>query len=269
MRDQLTSSSVPSLLQTAALQLHTPGQGGRLLVDQLNWRVEAGQCWCILGRNGAGKSSLLRSLVGALVPSAGRVSLHGTPLSNYALAELARLRAYLPQVRSDAFAYSVLDTVLSSRFPYGELAYWDNEHEIALAMHALQQLDVADLAQRDIRNLSGGERQRVAIAAAVAQDTPLLLLDEPTSALDLAHQVSVLQLLAQLYQQQGKAIIMVSHDLNLAYQVASHALLLMGDGRFLAGNKDVIMTSEHLTSCLGQAVERVAHQGRILFLPQM
>ena len=91
------------------------------------------------------------------------------------------------------------------------------------------------LAQRDVRTLSGGERQRVAIAALLAQDTPLLLLDEPANALDLAHQVSVMRLLARLCREQGKTVVMVGHDLNLAHSVATHALLLMGDGAWLAG----------------------------------
>jgi iron complex transport system ATP-binding protein len=266
MRDLSHPLAAP-LLQTISLSVHTPDRAARALVSDLHWQVEARQCWCVIGRNGAGKSSLLRSLVGARKPDAGSVQMNGKPLANYRLGELAQLRAYLPQGRTDAFAYSVLETVLSTRFPYADVHYWDNAEQIAHAKRALQQLDVTDLAQRDIRSLSGGERQRVAIAATIAQETPLLLLDEPTSALDLAHQVSVMQLLSTLYRQQNKAIIMVSHDLNLSHQLASHALLLMGDGRYLAGPKEQVMTSAHLSACLGQWIERIQHQERVLFLP--
>lgn len=266
MRDFMHPPSVP-LLQTIALSVRTPDRAARALVADLHWQVEASQCWCVIGRNGAGKSSLLRSLVGVRKPDAGSVQMNGKALASYRLDELAQLRAYLPQGRTDAFGYSVLDTVLSTRLPYADAHYWDNDDQIAHAKYALQQLDVAELAQRDIRSLSGGERQRVAIAATIAQETPLLLLDEPSSALDLAHQVSVMQLLGKLYRQQNKAIIMVSHDLNLSYQLASHALLLMGDGHYLAGPKQQVMTSEHLSVCLGQGIERIQHQERVLFLP--
>src|SRR5207302_5447739 len=132
--------------------------------------------------------------------------------------------------RSDALGYSVLETVLPARHPHGGGAYWESEEDVRIAHVALQALDVDDLAQRDVRTLSGGERQRVAIAAVLAQDTPLLLLDEPANALDLAHQVSVMRLLADLCDGACKAVVMVGHDLNLAHSVASHALLLMGDG---------------------------------------
>lgn len=128
-------------------------------------------------------------------------------------------------------------------------------------------MDVLELAQRDIRTLSGGERQRVAIAALLAQSTPLILLDEPANALDLAHQVSVMQCMQQLCAQQQHAVVMVSHDLNLAYQVATHVLLLMGDGTWLAGSKKDIMQAEKLAQCLDQALVRFEHQGRALFLP--
>jgi iron complex transport system ATP-binding protein len=266
MRDLIHPQTVP-LLQTISLSVRTPDRAARALLTDLNWQVETGQCWCVIGRNGAGKSSLLRSLVGARPVDAGSVQMNGKPLASYRLDDLAQLRAYLPQARTDAFAYSVLETVLSTRFPYADVHYWDNDDQIAHARYALQQLDVAELAQRDIRSLSGGERQRVAIAATIAQETPLLLLDEPSGALDLAHQVSVMQLLGTLYRQQNKAIIMVSHDLNLSHQLASHALLLMGDGRYLAGAKEQVMTSEHLSVCLGQSIERIQHQDRVLFLP--
>lgn len=266
MRDFSHPPTAP-LLQTISLSVRTPDRAARVLVNDLHWQIEAGQCWCLIGRNGAGKSSLLRSLVGVRKPDAGSVQMNGKPLASYRLDELAQLRAYLPQSRSDAFGYSVLETVLSTRFPYADVHYWDNADEIAHATQALQLLDVADLAQRDIRSLSGGERQRVAIAATLAQSSPLLLLDEPTNALDLAHQVSVMQLLTTLYRQQNKAIVMVSHDLNLTHQVASHALLLMGDGRYLAGPKEQVMTSAHLSACLGQRIERIQHHERILFLP--
>jgi iron complex transport system ATP-binding protein len=241
--------------------------GARTLVDKLDWTVGAGECWCVIGRNGAGKSTLMRTLAGLREPDAGSVRVDGRALAEWPLDELARKRAYLPQSRSDAFSYRVLETVLAARHPYHGQRYWEGSDDHAIAMSALASMEVAELAQRDVRSLSGGERQRVAIAAMLAQDTPLLLLDEPANALDLAHQVSVMQLIAKLCREQGKTAVAIGHDLNLAQQACSHALLLMGDGSWEAGPVEQAMTAEALGRYLGHPIEIVMHGGRRIFIP--
>lgn len=239
---------------------------GRALVAALDWHITAGQCWCVIGRNGVGKSTLLDTLAGVRPANGGAVHINGRALADWPLLALARERAYLAQGRIDAFSFSVIDTVLSARHPHRDASYWDSEADVQIAHAALVQLDVADLAERDVRSLSGGERQRVAIAAIIAQDTPLLLLDEPTNALDLAHQVSVMQLLKN-FCSAGKAIIMVSHDLNQVQTVATHVLLLMGDGRWQAGPVRQILTTKLLGECLGHPIEIVQVGARTVFLP--
>lgn len=241
--------------------------GNRPLVTALDWQVRPGECWCVIGRNGAGKSTLLRTLAGLREPDAGSVHLHERSLPDWPLQELARERAYLSQGRSDAFGYRVIETVLSARHPYQDAGYWESDADLNAAHAALQALDVAALAERDVRTLSGGERQRAAIAATLAQDAPLMLLDEPTNALDLAHQVSVMGLLARLRDQSGKAIVMVSHDLNLAHGVASHALLLMDGGQWHAGPVAEVMQAQILSQCLGHPIEIVQHGSRLIYIP--
>ncbi|MES2316129.1 MAG: ABC transporter ATP-binding protein [Pseudomonadota bacterium] len=240
--------------------------GARTLLADLDWQAGAGECWCVIGRNGAGKSTLLRTLAGMRAPDAGSVSLDGRALEHWPLTELARHRAYLAQSRSDAFAYRVMETVLMARHPYHADRYWEGSDDHVAAEAALRALDVLDLAQRDVRTLSGGERQRVAIAALLAQDTPLLLLDEPASALDLAHQVSVMRLLSALCREQGKTVLMVGHDLNLAHRVASHALLLMGDGAWRAGCVADAMQPDILSACLGHPIQSIVHAERTIFM---
>jgi iron complex transport system ATP-binding protein len=251
------------MISTHALRLNA---GSRTLVDRLDWTVRAGECWCIIGRNGAGKSTLLRTLAGLREPDAGSVAIDGKPLAEWPLEALARKRAYLPQSRSDAFSYRVLETVLAARHPYHAARYWEGSDDHAIALAALASMEVAELAQRDVRSLSGGERQRVAIAAMLAQDTPLLLLDEPANALDLAHQVSMMQLIATLCREQGKTAITIGHDLNLA-QACSHALLLMGDGSWEAGPVADVMTAPALSRYLGHPIDIVMHGGRPIFVP--
>ncbi len=241
--------------------------GTRTLVDQLDWHVGAGECWCIIGRNGAGKSTLMRTLAGLRQPDGGSVSILGRALDDWPLDDLARERAFLPQSRSDAFAYSAIETVLAARHPYHANRYWEGSDDYLAARAALDAMEVLDLADRDVRTLSGGERQRVAIAAMLAQDTPLLLLDEPANALDLAHQSSVMRLLNRLCREQGKTAIMIGHDLSHAHQASSHALLLMGDGEWQAGRVDDVMRAPILSRYLGHPIEVIAHGSRRLFIP--
>ncbi len=251
------------MMKINSLDLHI---GKRKLLSGLELSIEPGQCWLVVGRNGAGKSTLLRAMAGLRRPDDGSITMDERALSDWPLAELARRRAYLPQGRSDAFSYTVREAVLTARHPYHDRSYWESDADQAAALEAMAKLDVTHLAERDLRSLSGGERQRVAIAAVLAQDTPLLLLDEPANALDLAHQVGVSSLLRHLCRQ-GKAVVLVSHDLNLAHEVASHALLLLEGGQWQAGPVQDVMRAPLLSLCLGHEVEAVAHGKRTIFLP--
>jgi iron complex transport system ATP-binding protein len=240
---------------------------GRTLVRDLDWTIQAGECWSIIGRNGAGKSTLLRALAGLRDADRGVVQLDGRPLDDWTLEALARQRSYLAQSRTDAFAYSAIDTVLSARHPYHANRYWEGSDDHQAALRALAAMEVEHLAARDVRTLSGGERQRVAIAALLAQDTPLLLLDEPANALDLAHQVGVMGLLARLCRRERKTVVMIGHDLNLAHSISTHALLLRGDGGWLAGPVAQVMQPALLGDYLGHPIEMIEHGGRRIFIP--
>lgn len=250
-------------MQLEHLQLK---MGSRILIDDLNLQIADGECWCVIGCNGAGKSTLLRTLAGLHPVEQGQISLHGKPIAEWSLAALARERAFLAQARSDAFGYRVIETVLTARHPYHESAYWESAEDYQIAYAALQAMDVQDFAERDVRTLSGGERQRVAIAAVLAQDTSLLLLDEPTAALDLAHQVGIMRLLGGLCRDKKRGVVMVSHDLNLIHSVATHALLLMGDGSWHAGKVEDVLQAPLLSACLGHTIEIVQHGQRTIFL---
>jgi iron complex transport system ATP-binding protein len=241
---------------------------GRTLVQGLDWAAQPGECWSIIGRNGAGKSTLLRTLAGLHQPDGGAVHIGERALAAWPLTDLARERAFLAQSRHDAFAYTVLESVLSARHPYHANRYWEGSDDHQIALEALASMDVGDLAARDVRTLSGGERQRVAIAALLAQQTPLLLLDEPTNALDLAHQVSVMGLLARLCRERNHTVVMIGHDLNLASRISTHVLLLMGDGRWHAGTNEQTMQSALLGDYLGHPIEMIEHHGRRIFIPQ-
>jgi iron complex transport system ATP-binding protein len=251
------------LLETRGLNVDV---AGKTLINNLNWQVRQGEFWLILGKNGIGKSSLMRSLAGMRKFQDGEIFYNYRTLSELSLLELAQSRSYLSQSRNDAFSYTVLEVVLSARHPYHDTHYWESSDDIAQVEHVLAQLDVAHLSKRDVRSLSGGERQRVAIATCLAQQTPLLFLDEPNNSLDLAHQVSSMRVFSQLCSDQRRALVMVSHDLNLSYRAASHVLLMMDDGHYLIGQKEDMMTCANLSVCLGHEILSFQHENQLFFV---
>jgi iron complex transport system ATP-binding protein len=242
--------------------------GPKALVTALDWHIAPGQCWCVIGANGVGKTTLLRALAGLQPAAGGSVLLDGQPLSHWSALALAQRRGYLPAGRDDAFGYSAIDTVLAARHAYSAEQQWESVEDQAAALAALERLGVTHLAQRDVRTLSGGQRQRVAVAALLAQQTALLLMDEPTSAMDLSGRVGVMKLLGQLCREEAKSVILVSHDLNLAHGAATHALLLMGEGAWQAGPVAQTMTVPLLSACLGHPIDIVMHEGRPVYVAQ-
>jgi len=227
------------------------------LVAGLSFEVHRGERWAVLGPNGAGKSTLLAALAGARAVDQGNIKLGIRAIGSLAEHELARERAFVGDRWSDAFSSSVLDTVLTARY-----VFRDEEFQAARALELLSALDCAELAPRDVRRLSRGERQRVALATALAQDTPLLLLDEPTAHQDPRHQALVVQRLVEL---NGRGCVASLHDLNAAARFATHALLLFGDGRFRAGPATELLTPAPLSELFATPISAVEAAGEIFF----
>jgi iron complex transport system ATP-binding protein len=246
-----------ALLDVRALSLHAGARAsGRRLFGGLDFSLHARERWVVLGPNGSGKSTLLAALAGLLPVQGGRIDCDGRPLADWSLADLAGRRAWCPQFWIDPFPARVDETVRLARLRIA----WDAARETGAEREALaallERLDIGHLADHDVRTLSGGERQRVAIATALWQDAPLLLLDEPTSHLDLAHQQ---RLLASLHEHaaSGGAVVASMHDMDLAWSLASHAVLLDGRGGAAAGARDDVLTPARLSAAFGVAVQRV------------
>ena len=254
-----------ALLEVESLTLQV---AARTLVRELNFCLNPGELWCLLGPNGAGKTTLLHALVGLREAQGGSVHLAGEELDAWSVAEAARLRGFLPQTFHDAFSASVLECVMLGRHPHLSRWQWEGEGDREIALGALELVDLAGFAQRDVLTLSGGERQRVALAALFAQDAPLLLLDEPVSHLDLHHQVLVLEHLRLLARECGRGVLFTVHDLNLAARFASHALLLTPRGAVRQGPVAEVMVEEDLSGAFGHRVARIEAAGRTLFVPE-
>jgi iron complex transport system ATP-binding protein len=229
---------------------------GRVLCSGLDLQAEPGQRWVLLGPNGAGKSTLLMAIAGLVAPDQGRIVLGGRALPDWRSENLARCRAWCPQFWLDPFPVSAWETVACAVLatqPEREAAAVEEA-----ARHWLRVLDAASIADNDVRTLSGGERQRVALATAFAQATPLLLLDEPTSHLDWAHQGLLQRVLKRWSEEDGGTAMVAVHDLNLAWTLATHALLLDGKGGATYGPRDQILTAEALALAYGVPVTILA-----------
>ncbi|KJL48454.1 putative siderophore transport system ATP-binding protein YusV [Microbacterium hydrocarbonoxydans] len=220
------------------------GYGGRTIVDDVDLELPAGRITVIVGANACGKSTLLKTMSRLITPESGAVVLDGKKISEVHTKELARTLGLLPQQPIAPEGIAVADLVGRGRHPHQKLfRSWTAEDDRAV-VEALEATGTADLADRSVDELSGGQRQRVWIAMALAQETDILLLDEPTTFLDVAHQIDVLDVLADLNQRRGTTIVMVLHDLNLAIRYAD-TLVAVKDGRIHAmGAPDDIVTSE-------------------------
>lgn len=228
-------------LETRALTLVA---AGRELVQDLNWRVLAGQRWCVIGRNAAGKSTLLRALAGVSevgVVQRGEVAWQGRPQRAWPAADAAALRAFMPQQVADRFPISVARLL--------ELSVVQARLE---AVAVLRGLDIDALAQRPVLELSGGERQRVALAQAALQGAPLMLLDEPVAFQDPAHQALVARwLTGALPADHG--LVISAHDINWIARTATHVLALLPDGRCEQGAAAAMLEADLLERVYGCA----------------
>ena len=224
------------------------------VLQNISFNVKKGTFLAIVGPNGVGKSTLLNLLSASLKPATGKVTIEGKPLESYSTRKLAETIAVVRQESIPLFGFSVIETVMMPRIThYGQLGF-ENENDRQIVNEALKVTDTARFASRSLANLSAGERQRVFIARAIAQQTPILLLDEPTSFLDLKHQVEIYDLLKAAQLKQGKTIVTVTHDINLAAQYCDTILLLASNNNYCYGDVREVLSVEKITEVFGVRV---------------
>lgn len=210
-----------SLLSLNNLTIGYSGVKGRVLFENLNVSIKAGELVCFMGANGSGKSTLLRTIAGLHEPLSGKVGASAIDPRKVSVVLTERIRGMNMCVR---------DLVAYGRYPYLDwrLSFSENDHRII--DDALNKIHLHDLADRDINELSDGQMQMVMIARALAQETSLILLDEPTAHLDLNNRVEVMNVLRQLTRETNKGILLATHELDLALQTADRLWLADGTG---------------------------------------
>lgn len=233
------------VITTNALAIGYPLKGGRQKVvhERLDLQVLPGEVTCLLGLNGAGKSTLLRTLCSFQPPLRGEIHLQGKPLTAYSPLQLSLLLGVVLTEKTNAGGITVYDLVSLGRHPYtgffGQLKATDHR----IIHEALQAVGIGHKAQAYVSELSDGERQKAMIAKTLAQECPIIILDEPTAFLDVTSRIETMVLLRQLAVRQNKAILLSTHDLDLAIQMGDR-LWLLEKGRALTSGspEDLILT---------------------------
>lgn len=213
--------------------------------EDISFSIEKGDVLCVLGPNGTGKTTLIKTLNGLHKVNKGNVYLNGKNIKELSFNDIAKLVGYIPQGHVPSFPFKVFDVVLMGRSPYINLSSSPKEEDKKIALNALKTLGIENLKDKSYTNLSGGERQLIFLARVLAQEPDLLILDEPTNHLDFGNQIKLLEIIKQL-SKIGLAVIMSSHYPDHAF-LAATKVAIMKNKKFLAfGTPEDVLTKENL-----------------------
>ncbi|GKU84540.1 ABC transporter ATP-binding protein [Niallia sp. NCCP-28] len=232
-----------SILSTEHLKI---GYEDKIIVEDLSFTIQSGKITTIIGPNGCGKSTILKTLARIHKAKSGYVYLDGKLIHKIPTKQIAQKMAVLPQSPEAPSGLTVFDLISYGRSPHQKGLARLSDRDKEVIEWALEVTGLAELRNQEVDTLSGGQRQRAWIAMAIAQETELLLLDEPTTYLDMAHQLEVLKLLKKLNEEENRTIVMVIHDLNHAARF-SDRMVAMNKGRLMKeGTAEEVMTAEVL-----------------------
>lgn len=223
----------------------------RLIVKDLNISIPDGKITALVGANGSGKSTVLKTMARILQPKEGSVLLNGKSIHKQSTREVAKQLAILPQNPTAPEGLTVYELVSYGRYPHQKGFGGLKEEDRSVVEWAIEATQLNEFRSRPLDQLSGGQRQRAWIAMALAQETGILFLDEPTTYLDMAHQLEVMQLLETLNAESGRTIVMVVHDLNHAARYAHHMIAIKQGQAIASGTPEEVVTSSVLREVFG------------------
>ena len=243
--------------------------GATPIVDHVSLHIPEGKVSAFLGPNGSGKSTIFRALARLLRPRHGTVVIDGAAIGSMTTKQVARKLAILPQQPVTPESITVEDLVWYGRHPHRKPLVASGAADREAVEWAIRATQLEGLRSHPVDALSGGQRQRAWIALALAQDTSILLLDEPTTFLDLSHQLEVLELCAELNRDQGKTVVMVLHDVNLAAEYCDHLFVIKNGQVFTQGSPGQVLTSDLIRAVYDVDTQVIPHpvSGRPLCIP--
>lgn len=227
------------------------GYGFKPVLKGISLTIGRGDFCAVMGSNGCGKTTLLRLVAGMIEPGEGSVMVDGKQVRDYSARALAQKMAVVRQHAQTDFEFSAFETVMMGRNPYQRRLQNESEQDCQIVRRCMEQTNTWHLRDAKPGEMSGGELQRVMVARALAQQTPIMLLDEPISNLDIAHQFDVLELLKDVNRHEGKTIMLVIHDLNMALKYCDQLLLLHGGGVLFHGGMTEGLTPDNIATAFG------------------
>ena len=229
-------SKILNIIETKNLNII---RRNKILIKNLTFSIKDNQCWVVLGRNGSGKSSFLKAMAG-LDPYLGEIFLVKRNIEEYSVKNRAQKLGLLLQQSAFNFQSTVLEMTLSGGFPHQQTWGFESQDDLDRAIKSLKKVEMSDLINEKIESLSGGELRRVEISRLLHQNPVIAMLDEPLNNLDLNHQIKILALLRDKFCSEGKSLLITLHDINLTLKVATHLLLLKGNGEWIAGQVELL-----------------------------
>ncbi len=245
------------------------GYDNKIVVEDFDFEIKAGEIIALIGPNGSGKSTVLKVVSRLMKAMAGVVHLDGNDIHRLSTKEVAKKLSMLSQQQITPPDFTVRELVAYGRLPHRQWYETKSQEDEEIIEWAIGQTRLEKLADRYINNLSGGERQRAWIAMALAQRPKILLLDEPTTYLDICHQLEVMELVSRLNKELGITVVMVLHDLNQAVRY-SHRLVVIKEGRFVAeGTPEAVLTKDMLRQVYNVEAEVTIDKniGKPVFMP--
>lgn len=237
----------------------TQGYGSRIVLEDISFDIPRGKMVAILGPNGCGKSTLIKTVCRILPPKAGKISVEGSEISSIAPRDFSKYVGYVPQKYVPSDFMQVFDVILMGRSPYMGWTYSKNDFEIA--SRAVERMGIEDLLEKNIQDISGGQIQKVIIARAITQEPEYYVLDEPTSALDLRNQLNTLRTMKTLMRDENAGVLVALHDLNLAMRFADEVVMLKDGHIYAAGPPETTITEESIKAVYDVNSEIVSGRG--------